>query len=76
MKNARLTLLATDLPGAAWRKSSASAGEGNCVEVADCAAIQGGCVAVRDSKDPEGPVLVFRNATFSAFVADIDGIRR
>lgn len=39
-----------------WRRSSRS-GEngGNCVELAD---VTGAVVAVRDSKDPDGPVLL------------------
>jgi hypothetical protein len=47
-----------------WRKASASATNGNCVEVA---ALPGGGVAVRDSKDPEGPSLRFTAAEWSAF---------
>jgi hypothetical protein len=43
-----------DLSRAQWRKSSYSGNSGNCVEVADC----GHVIAVRDSKDPDGPVLV------------------
>lgn len=44
-----------DLSNTTWRKASRS-GEngGNCVEVAGLT----GAVAVRDSKDPEGPVLL------------------
>ena len=38
-----------------WRKSTRSNGSGDCVEVADL----GGAVGVRDSKDHDGPVLVF-----------------
>jgi len=43
-----------DLTRAQWKKSSYSGNSGNCVEVADL----GQAVAVRDSKEPEGPVLV------------------
>ncbi|NDU77852.1 DUF397 domain-containing protein [Actinomadura sp. DSM 109109] len=44
-----------DLTNARWRKSSYSTSNGgNCVELADAA----GTVAVRDSKDPDGPVLL------------------
>jgi len=49
----------TDL---AWRTSSFSGSEANCVEVA---ARDG--VLVRDTKDRAGPVLVFSPAAWRAF---------
>ncbi|QFG25526.1 DUF397 domain-containing protein [Actinomadura sp. WMMB 499] len=44
-----------DLSNVAWRKASRS-GEngGNCVELAAVS----GAIGVRDSKDPDGPVLL------------------
>lgn len=48
----------------AWRKASASASNGNCVEVAP---MPSGGVAVRDSKDPDGPILRFTAAEWAAF---------
>ncbi|BCJ32094.1 DUF397 domain-containing protein [Actinocatenispora sera] len=53
-----------DLNRATWRKSGRSSANGNCVEVTDNLP---GVVAVRDSKDPEGPVLVVEPAAFRAF---------
>jgi hypothetical protein len=47
-----------------WVKSSYSgAGQANCVEVA---ALPGGDRAVRDSKNPEGAILVLTPAQWSA----------
>ncbi|MFF1873343.1 DUF397 domain-containing protein [Kitasatospora herbaricolor] len=55
-----------DLTGALWRKSSHSDNGGQCVEVAPGFP---GVMPVRDSKDPEGPVLVFPAGAWQAFVA-------
>ncbi|WBB79744.1 DUF397 domain-containing protein [Micromonospora sp. WMMD882] len=55
-----------DLTGAAWRKSTRSSSQGNCVEVAANIA---GLVAVRDSKDQRGPALVFTPAGWDAFLS-------
>ncbi|RKT57571.1 DUF397 domain-containing protein [Saccharothrix australiensis] len=38
-----------------WRKSTYSTSQANCVEIRHL----NGTVAVRDSKNPDGPVLVF-----------------
>ncbi|MCC9306702.1 DUF397 domain-containing protein [Kitasatospora sp. RB6PN24] len=52
-------------------KSSYSGGNsGQCVECAPPSAIHG-VVPVRDSKDPDGPALVFPSPSFSAFVAGL-----
>lgn len=51
-----------------WRKSRFSGDQGNCVEVADGFPE---IVPVRDSKDPEGPALLFPAEAWSAFVAGI-----
>ncbi|MGW5736311.1 MULTISPECIES: DUF397 domain-containing protein [Streptomyces] len=69
------TLTATDLPGAAWRKSSHSGGEqGPCVEVADVFAAHQG-IAVRDSKAPNGPVPLITPASYSRFISDMQAGR-
>ena len=58
-----------DLTKAKWRKSSYSnANGGQCVEVARNLP---GVVAVRDSKDPDGPELIFEAAQWAAFTGGI-----
>ncbi|MET8690572.1 DUF397 domain-containing protein [Streptomyces sp. NPDC004732] len=53
----------------AWRKSTHSAGDGgDCLEVSDG---DPDTVPVRDSKNPTGPHLTFRAASWSAFVSDL-----
>lgn len=51
-----------------WRKSSYSADTANCVEVDQC-----WCrgVPVRDSKNPDGPVLVFSEPAWADFLARV-----
>ncbi|MGA4849660.1 DUF397 domain-containing protein [Streptomyces sp. G5(2025)] len=54
---------------ARWRKSTHSGGDGgDCLEVADGNPT---VIPVRDSKNPQGPKLVFRTAPWSAFVAHL-----
>jgi hypothetical protein len=57
---------ATDLIGAAWRKSSHSNSQGNCVEFAE---LPDGSVAMRNSRFPQGPALVYTRAEISALLA-------
>ncbi|MCQ8832918.1 DUF397 domain-containing protein [Streptomyces malaysiensis] len=58
-----------NLSTTAWRKSSYSNNDGGmCVEVADNLP---GIVPVRDSKNPEGPVLIFQNDAWSTFIASL-----
>ena len=59
-------IAATELVGASWRKSSHSNSQGNCVEFA---ALPEGSVAVRNSRDPQGPALVYTRAEISALIA-------
>lgn len=47
-----------------WRNSSYTTRRQSCVEVAAVA----DAVAVRDSKDPEGPVLLVPRTVFARFV--------
>jgi len=53
--------------GSAWRKSTRSSGNGNCVEFCD---LDGG-VVIRDTKDRNGPVLRFTDAGWRAFLAAV-----
>ncbi len=48
-----------------WRKSARSNASGNCVELAQ---LPEGGVALRNSRDPEGPALLFTRDEIMAFV--------
>jgi hypothetical protein len=67
-KSGKITLSEEERTGLSWIKAQASTYNGACIEVASA----GGKIAMRDSKDPNGPVLVYTHAEFSAF---IDGAR-
>jgi hypothetical protein len=53
-----------DFSRATWRKSKKSQQAGQCIEWARA----GGAIGIRDSKEPDGPVLVFTVEEFSSFV--------
>jgi predicted secreted Zn-dependent protease len=57
-----------DLSRAAWRKSTYSGQDGNCVEIATNIA---GLIAIRDSKNPAGPALNFAHSDWAAFIQGI-----
>ncbi|MEV6011294.1 DUF397 domain-containing protein [Streptomyces sp. NPDC051976] len=59
---------AGDHLGASWRKSSHSNHQSACVEMAR---IDQEAVAFRDSKDPDGPVLIFTRSEAAAFIEDV-----
>ncbi|MFF0490279.1 DUF397 domain-containing protein [Nocardia sp. NPDC003482] len=61
-----MTAMGSDRPtNLAWRKSTFSNPSGNCVEVAD---MPNGLVAMRNSRDPEGAVLVYTRPEIDAFL--------
>ena len=57
---------ASELPVARWQKSARSNSQGNCVELAELT--DGAGIAIRDSKDPDGPALIYTRAEIEAFI--------
>jgi hypothetical protein len=51
-----------------WLKSSLSAANGDCIEVAK---LSTGHIGVRDSKDINGPILRFTDREWDAFVGGV-----
>ncbi len=57
---------AQDLGELTWRKSPDSSAQGQCVEAAR---LPDGRCAVRNSRDPQGPALIFTRDEMRAFLA-------
>jgi uncharacterized protein DUF397 len=64
----KIILTEAERGGLGWLKAQASTYNGQCVEIAAAS----NAVAIRDSKDPNGPILVYTHAEFKAF---LDGAR-
>ena len=60
----KITLSRSERRNLAWHKAESSSANGQCVEIASAV----GKIAIRDSKDPDGPILVYTSAEFSAFL--------
>ncbi|WP_406387281.1 DUF397 domain-containing protein [Streptomyces sp. NBC_00887] len=65
MDNFRNGISAGSLEGVDWAKSRHSGPQGNCVELA---ALPDGDVALRNSRDPQGPALIYSREEISAFL--------
>jgi hypothetical protein len=59
---------AAELYDARWRKSSVSNSQGACVEMAR---LSDGEFAVRNSRNPEGPALIYTQAEIAALIEGV-----
>jgi hypothetical protein len=60
---------ASERESLSWLKAHSSTANGHCIEIASAI----GNIAIRDSKDPDGPILVYTPSEFRAF---LDGARK
>ena len=67
-RSRKITLSEAERASLTWLKAQSSGANGQCVEIASTAHK----VAIRDSKDPDGPILVYTPGEFKAF---LDGAR-
>jgi len=65
MEHAYNGVQASRLRSARWRKSRHSNPSGDCVEAAK---LPTGNVAIRNSRDPDGPALIFTPSEWEALV--------
>jgi hypothetical protein len=64
----KIALSVSERESLAWLKAHSSTANGQCIEIASAV----GNIAIRDSKDPDGPILVYTSSEFRAF---LDGAR-
>jgi hypothetical protein len=64
VKAEKITLSEAERTSLAWLKAQCSHQNGACVEIASIV----DKIAIRDSKDPDGPILVYTSAEFRAFL--------
>jgi Domain of unknown function (DUF397) len=62
------TSLSGQLRQVRWQKSRYSNSQGACVEMA---VLPGGDIAVRNSRDPNGPALIYTPAEIQALFQDV-----
>lgn len=60
----KMVLSDTERADLKWIKAQYSGSNGQCVEIASTP----GKVAIRDSKDPDGPILLYTIGEFKAFL--------
>jgi hypothetical protein len=64
LNTGKIVLNDAERAGLNWVKAEYSGANGQCIEIASAA----GKIAIRDSKDPEGPILVYTSGEFKAFL--------
>jgi hypothetical protein len=60
----KIVLSDIEREGLTWVKAQYSGSNGQCVEIASVV----DKIAIRDSKDPDGPILVYTPGEFKAFL--------
>jgi len=61
----------SDLSRAIWRKSSRSAGNGGSQDCVEFAAMDDDLIAVRDSKHPDGAVVLLTRPEMAAWIKTV-----
>lgn len=64
-------MTSTELTRAIWRKSSRSALNGGSDDCVELAALEDGGIALRDSKQPDGTVLLLTQAGMGVWLSSV-----